>query len=92
MQSVLWDVMRAESYSNHFISMGGNKNLPEENARFQKQIFSIHHITRAEFNKSFSYYNSRPDLMKVLLDSIIAKAGREKNNNPFLVPKIESVK
>ena len=91
MQEVLWDVIRAQSFTNQFIKPGQSINALEENARLQKQIFSIHGINRGDFYKSYDYYKEHGSLLRVIMDSMIIKAGREKtyglNHFPaFAVP------
>ncbi len=78
MQSVLWDVVQAESFTTQFIKKDSTKNLQLENAKLQQKIFSIHNITKSDFYKSYDYYTRHVALMTVLLDSISAKAERNR--------------
>ena len=41
-------------------------------------VFKIHHTTRDAFRKSLSFYESRPDLNKIIFDSLAADANRRK--------------
>lgn len=79
MQAVLWDIIRADSFTQQFIKKDSTKNPVFENARLQQQIFLNHKITREDFEKSYSYYKEHPDLMRPLLDSITAIAERQRN-------------
>ena len=91
MQAVLWDVIRAESFTNQFIKPGQSRNALEENALLQKRIFAIHQVSREDFYRSFDYYKENGSLLKVIMDSMINKAGREKTygvkpNPAFSIP------
>jgi hypothetical protein len=96
MQSVLWDVMQAESYTNSFIIRGYKKNLVIEDAKLQEQIFSIHHISKEDFYKSYNYYKEHTNLLLAVLDSITAQQNRNENTRQALKveahAKIDSVK
>ena len=90
MQGVLWDIIRAETYSGHFITSAGyKKNQIEEDAWLQKQVFAIHGVSWGEFYTSFSYYKTHTELMKSLLDSMINKAGKENNSGLGLTPEMQ---
>ena len=47
--------------------------------KLYKEVFTIHHTTKDEFNKSYQFYLSRPDLSKSLFDSLSAYANRQRN-------------
>ena len=55
-----------------------SKNIPMENLQLQNAIFSIHQVTRSQYYKSYDYYISHTDLIRVVLDSMSAKADRDK--------------
>ncbi|MEO6538886.1 MAG: DUF4296 domain-containing protein [Ferruginibacter sp.] len=78
MQDVLWDYLRADAFTKEYISKDSTKNLQAENVKLQKNLFSMHHITKEEFYNSYDYYLKHNNKMKVLLDSMIATKTREK--------------
>lgn len=78
MQWVLWDVVRSQSFTDLFIGKDSSKNKPLENAKLQMQVFELHKITKAQFYESYQFYIDHPMLMQVMLDSLAAKAEREK--------------
>ena len=53
------------------------------------QIFAIHKISEADFYRSYDYYQSNTTQFKVMLDSMIAQAGRNKNLNMVAPLKAE---
>jgi len=79
MQAVLWDYISADVYTDQFVKKDSSKNAFFENAQLQNKIFAIHKVTRADFYKSFEYYNSNNALMLTKLDSMTAKAERERS-------------
>jgi hypothetical protein len=78
MQLVMWDMIRADVYTEQFIKKDSSKNIAIENLKLQNAIFSIHKVTRSQYYKSYDYYISHTDLIRVVLDSMSAKADREK--------------
>ena len=78
MQLVMWDMIRADVYTEQFIKKDSSKNIAIENVKLQNAIFLIHKVTRSQYYKSYDYYISHTDLIRVVLDSMSAKADREK--------------
>lgn len=85
MQAVLWDIFRAEAYTSQYLISNPSRNGIIENARLQKQVFAIHQVSREDFYNSFSYYKTHAGMLKIMLDSIVNKAIRDKNN-PLNIP------
>ncbi len=79
MEAVLWDIIRADAYTTDFIQPDSSRNAVEENARLQRKAFALHNISKEDFYKSYEYYRSNASLFKPILDSIIARAGRNRN-------------
>jgi len=78
MQTVLWDILRADAFTFNFITRDSARKPEAENVKLQQQIFSEHKITKEEFYTSYEFYKAHPALMQPILDSMISKAGREK--------------
>ena len=79
MQLVFWDFIRADALTT--TDQKNNSTSPAaiaENVKLQKQVFALHQVTKEEFYKSLEYYNAHPALMRVLMDSIVNKANRER--------------
>lgn len=81
MEVVLWDIIKAEAFTTGFIKPdSSNPNMAaEENKKLQQQIFAIHHTSETVFYNSYDYYKKHTPVLKEMLDSMIAKASREKN-------------
>ena len=81
MQAVLWDVIRAGAFTAEFIKKDSAKDAVQENLKLQQKIFAIHHISKNDFYKSYGYYKSNAGQLKVMMDSMIVQAERNKNKN-----------
>lgn len=78
MAAVLWDIMRANSFTELYIKKDSLKNATFENMKLQQQIFTLHNVSREAFYKSYNYYSLQPDQMRVILDSITARSERNR--------------
>ena len=79
MELVLWDVIQAERFSALYLLKDSTKrNVELEKFKLYDQVFSLHKISREKFVESYKYYLSRPDIAKVIFDSITVKAERQK--------------
>lgn len=71
MRVVLADMHVAEAVAESKAQMQGTnveKDLVQE---YDEQVFKTHHITRADFTKSFAWYEQNPALLNQLYDSIL---------------------
>ncbi len=78
MQTVLWDVLREDAFTNDFIKKDSAKKPEAESVKLQQRIFAIHKVTRTEFYDSYKFYLNHTALLQPLLDSMIAKAEKNK--------------
>jgi hypothetical protein len=81
MENILWDEMKADAFTREFISKNSSLDLQKENLEIQQKIFSKYKIDKEEFYKSYEYYQAHEDMLKVMLDSIINKQTRIRENN-----------
>lgn len=70
MYEVMWDMMRADAFVTNFLLKDTTINISNESTSLYEQIFKLHSITKETFKKSLSFYQSRPDLFKVVADSL----------------------
>jgi uncharacterized protein DUF4296 len=58
-------------------------NNKDKSIELYEQVFRIHNITKNEFQKSLDFYQARPDLLKIIFDSISSRQRLvlEKNYN-----------
>jgi hypothetical protein len=83
MEKVMWDMLQADRYVNLYI-MAKKEDSPaikqQKAAEFYEQVFRINDVTRDEFIKSYKFYLGRPDLSKIMFDSISSRADRMRND------------
>lgn len=71
MQTVLWDLMRADQFlADYVLSKDSTADKTKERLKYYQQVFSIHKISREEFDRSYNYYNTKPELLRAMMDSI----------------------
>ena len=80
MTLVMLDIMRAGGLAEQNMRRLNDSLVKAEeyNARFYKQVFNIHKITKDEFFKSYNYYKAHPDVFKIVIDSVNAINERTK--------------
>ena len=78
MQAVLWDVIRAEAFTNQFIKSDSAKNAEEENLKLQQKVFAVHKVSKETFYKSYDYYKSKTSGFKAILDRMVSQVERDK--------------
>lgn len=84
MQAVLWDMMRADQFlADYVLNKETSINKDEERFKMYQQVFAIHKIDKTLYQRSLNYYQSHPDLLKVILDSI---------SKPKLAPLVDTTK
>lgn len=66
----MWDLMRADAYVLDFVMKDSSRNQKQESANLYERIFSLHATTKEAFQKSLAFYESRPDLLKPIADSL----------------------
>lgn len=71
MQAVLWDMMRADQFfADYRVNKDTALNAEAESIKLYRQIFSIHNISKEQFQESFSFYQSHPAFLKGIMDSM----------------------
>jgi hypothetical protein len=71
MQAVLWDMMRADQFLADFVlKKDSGLDKKTESMKLYKEVFAIHQISKEQFRESFSFFKSRPELFKVIMDSL----------------------
>jgi hypothetical protein len=76
MQEIQWDLMRADELAEYNHAADTLYHAKQKREQFYDQIFAIHHTNKKAFERSLNYYTARPKELKLILDSIEAKAKR----------------
>jgi hypothetical protein len=88
MQSILWDVMRAQALSTEIARKDSSINEVAE-------VFELHRISAPRFDKSYSWYTNHPDALKSIFDSLNNQNQRENElrmKEKYQPKKLDSLK
>ena len=77
MEKVLWDMIQAERYRDTYVR-DSSLDLKKETFKLYAQVFEIHQVSKDEFIKSYKFYMSRPDIARVMFDSLATRANRRR--------------
>jgi hypothetical protein len=73
MERVLWDMLRADEWVAYEMNLDTSVDRHKRTLELYSQVYSIHKTNLREFKKSFRYYESHPELLKPVLDSMQKK-------------------
>ena len=80
MENILWELTQADIFTQDFISKDSSKNLTLENLKLQQKIFAKYKTNKKVFYRSYEYYIKQEELLKPILDSMVLKNGRIREN------------
>jgi hypothetical protein len=81
MTVIMKEIIMVNEYSVAYVakdSMKKDKILA--NQELLDGVFKIHHISRETFQNSLRFYDSRPDMNKIIFDSLSAYANRHRTD------------
>jgi len=76
MEKVLTDMLRADEFYNQK-QMDSATIDSFRRTNLYKAVFTLHKTNKDEFRKSLNFYESHPDLLKTVLDSMHSKANKK---------------
>jgi hypothetical protein len=76
MTAVLLDLYTADAINTEYSYRDSSFQLQLKNKVFFERVFKLHKITRDQFETSYSFYLEHPVLLKRIVDSLDASAGR----------------
>ncbi len=74
MEAVLYDVIRADEMADFSGIMDSTYRKFSRRTSLYDSIFHIHAITKEGFKSSLDFYQGRPDLLKIILDTLQKRA------------------
>ena len=77
MELVLWDYLRADTYTSEFLKKDSTADDTLLNMKMQEVIFKHHGISKEKFYKSYQYYIQQPGVMVNMIDSMVARQQRK---------------
>lgn len=73
MQAILYDVIRADELVDFSAFQDSTYRKFSKRAALYDSVLTLHKISKENFQKSFQYYQGRPDLLRTMLDSLQSK-------------------
>ena len=90
MRAIMWDLMRADAYVSDFVMKDSTRDKKTESAKLYEKIFDIHATSQEAFKKSLVFYQNRPDLFKVISDSLRADEKKSQQYPDEKKPQIDT--
>ena len=90
MRKIMWDLMRADAYVTDFVMKDSTRDKKAESAKLYEKIFDIHATSQEAFKKSLVFYQNRPDLFKVISDSLRADEKKSQQYPDEKKPQIDT--
>jgi len=78
MKVIVWDMVQAGAYASY--RKETDTAVKIINTAYMAEVLKMHNINKADFFKSFNYYQAHPLLNKELFDSISAYSQRQRND------------
>jgi uncharacterized protein YcfL len=86
MKLVMWDMISAEEWMKIVASTDSTININKKNISLYNKVFNLHHISKEDFFDSYHYYQSNPNDMKILMDSLTTFGTRTKDTIANHIP------
>lgn len=80
MENILWDMILADRFSSQFLLKDSlTKDIKLETFKLYEQVFQLNNTTKVAFVKSYKYYLNRPDITRIIFDSLAARGNRKRD-------------
>ena len=93
MTHVMWDLIKADELVYNNATKDSTINKKQESIKLYGQVFRIHGTSKEKFEESLAFYQNRPDLLKIVMDSLRNFEGKfrdAQSRTPFFQDSIES--
>jgi len=80
MGNILFEISMAENFVNSYLAKDSSRNRASDIRQEYQKIFALHHITEEQFRKSYDFYRSNIDIFKTMMDSLNARAQRQRTD------------
>ena len=80
MTRIIWDMIQVDEFASANLAKDTTTSLRMQRMKLYLKVFQLHNVSKEEFSTSFKYYSGKPDVMKVLFDTLGARAERERKN------------
>jgi hypothetical protein len=83
MEQVLWDMILADNYATNVLAKdsvlirdSAHVRVKMETLGLYNEVFRLHGVSREDFRKSYAYYQGRPEMVRNMFDSLLARGNR----------------
>lgn len=76
MEAIIWDLLRADELADHYYAKDSSLTRMQFFGEQYDRVFAIHGLTRQQLQQSLRYYESRPEKLKPIFDTVQARAER----------------
>ena len=90
MSAVLYDIVLADEWVDFSRMQDSSFLIFSKRASIYDSVFRLHQISKGDYQKSISFYQSRPDLLKGVLDSVKARTDTT-NTKPIPRPVVKKL-
>ena len=87
MKVVMWDMLLADNWYTQIAIKDTTAQKNKKNIALYEAVFKQDGVTKEQFYKSYSYYQSHSTEMAILLDSLEAYGTRSKNISEAKPPR-----
>ncbi len=71
----MWDMIQADGFASY--SLDTMMRKPAKRMELYRTVLNTHKLSQEAFQKNIHFYESRPDLLKIVLDSLQQMALRD---------------
>ena len=79
MEDIMMDMVVVESYSETVVGLNSRDKKTEWLSTETDKVLAIRKISKDKFLKSYNFYKGRPDLFKVIIDTLQNRSQRNKD-------------
>lgn len=79
MQDVMTDMLLAEGFAENFLLLDTSKSRDYWYSQEYSKVMAIHKISQKDFRRSIQFYKTRPDLFKVIVDTVSQRGLRHRD-------------
>ncbi len=89
MGDIMWDLIQAQTFAKEVHNKDTSLSLSKTSLTFTEQVYRVHHISKKEFDESYKWYQSRPDILRVVFDSLYTQ--KQRDNVRFIQKKYDNL-
>ena|SRR5688572_17889159 len=70
-REIMWDMLRTSEFLDGYVLFRDSTlDKAATITAWYNKVYQVHNTTKAQFEKSYAYYQARPAVMKVMLDTL----------------------